>query len=519
MRVVHYQQRILKHWWFLALCVALAGLGAVINLVAVPTTYATRARLVLDLPATTLVASQQYILTATNLTTSSELLAEVAAKLPGVTQAMLAKEVSADPVSGTDMFEVVVLDTNPSRGALIANTVAAQLIIDGHDNVTRMNVAAQEMMQNNVDSAQHDLNSAKATLQSLRDNSASQQQILAASTTVDELQMRYINAVQGMIDLQVRQAIYLYGLRIVAPATASAATAQPPRTLVIGLALSLGLLAGIIGLLVSDLFNEQFRLIKDPTEVVPWEVLGRVKAQAAASGQAAAMPMDRDGFASALMSLRFLDLASPARRIAVMSVGRADATNEVAAGIALAGATSGQRTLLIDAAFPGGVQAQRFGVNQQPGLTEALLDARDHGDAATPGQYMQSPVTVAVPDLRLLTTGAAPALAPSVAGAPALREQVYGLAQRSGANLVIVDLSTPGRLKEMAQLAAGADAVVVVVDLSVARRADIARAEHALTTARAPVVGCIVAQPELGAAPAHPQGADQPRKVARAVAQ
>jgi len=517
MRVVHYQQRVLKHWWFLALCVALAGLGAVVNLVVVPTTYAARTRLLLDLPATSLVASQQYILTQINAATSTVVLENAAAKLPGVTLATLRKEVSADAISGTDMFEIVVLDTNQSRGALIANTVALELILDSHDSVTRMNVAAQAMMQTNIDNAQHDLNAAKATLQSLRDNNATPQQILAASATVDELDTRYINTVQGMVDLQLNQALYLYALRIVTPATASQAAAQPPRTLVIGLALSLGLLAGIIGLLLSDIFNEQFRLIKDPTDVVPWEVLGRVKAQSATSGLAAAMPVDREGFASTLMSLRFLDLASSARRIGVVSVGRPDATSEVAAGLALAGATSGQRTLLMDAAFPGGSQAQRFGVSPQPGLTEALLDAREHGDAAAPGQYMQSPVTVAVSDLRLLTTGAAPAVAPSVAGAPALREQVYSLAQRSGANLVIVDLSTPGRLTEMAQLAAGADAVVVVVDLSVARRADVTRAANALIAAQAPVVGCIVAQPTPVAAPVHAQSPDHSRKLARSV--
>lgn len=519
MRLVHYQQRVLKHWWFIALCVALAGLGAVINLVVVPTTYAARTRLVLDLPATSLVASQQFILTQTNYATSTELLAEVAQKVPGVTEAMLVKEVSADPVSGTDMFEVAVLDTNPARGALIANTLAEQMIIDARENETRMNIAALEMMQTNVDNAQHDLNVAKANLQSLRDNNATPQQLFTASALVDEAQTRYLNTVQGLVDLQINQAVYLYGLRIVQFATASAAAAQPPRTLVIGLALSLGVLAGIIGLLVSDLFNEQFRLISDPTEVVPWEALGRVKTQGAASGQSVAMPMDREGFESVFMSLRFLDLAAPVRRIAVVSVGRPDATSEVAAGLALAGASSGQRTLLVDAAFPGGSQAQRFGANPRPGLTEALLDARQQGDAATPGQYLQSPTTVAAPDLRLLTTGAAPAVAPSVAGAPALREQVYALAQRSGADLIILDLSMPGRVKGMAQLAAGADAVVVVVDLSVARRADVARAAQALTDAQAPVVGCVIAQSAPGAAPTHIQSPDQQRnKIARTVA-
>ncbi|HEX8729966.1 MAG TPA: hypothetical protein VF739_15150, partial [Ktedonobacterales bacterium] len=473
-------------------------------------------RLVLDLPSTSLVAAQQYILTEINDTTSSAILIKTAATLPGVNEAILAKEVSAEAVSGTDMFEIVVTDTNPARGAQIANAVAQQLVLDGYNNIARMNAAAQAMMQINVDNALHDLNDAKANLQSLQDVGASPQQLLTASATLDELQTRYLNTVQGMVELQLRQALSLYGLRIITVATPDAATPQPARTLVIGLALALGLFAGVVGLLANDIFSERYRVIKDPADGIPWETLGRVWVRGAGA-QAPALPEDREGFEATLQSLRFLDLAMATRHVAIIGVGRRDGASEVVAGLALASASAGQRTLLIDAAFPEGSQAQRFGVSQQPGLTEALLDAHAQG-AAQPAKYLQNATSVTLPDLRLLTTGAAPVVSARVAGAPALREQVYALAQNLGAQLTLVDVTSPGRVRQMAQLAAGADAVVVVVDLRTARRADVMRTEQALTDAGAKVVGCVVAVARAATASAAPAGAGPQRGVARAVA-
>lgn len=516
MRVASLQRRALKHWWFVALCIVLASLSAGVNLIVLPTTYAARVRLELDLPSTSLVASQQYILTQINNATSSMILTKTAAALPGISEAILAKEVSADAISGTNMFEIVVLDTNPARGARIANTVAQQLVLDGYDSTARMNVAAQTMMQTNLDNAQHDLNVAKANLQSLRDVGATPQQLQAAAATVDEFQSRYLNTVQGMVDLQIRQSESLYSLRIVTVASADTAMPQPPRTLVIGLALLIGLLVGIAGLVASELFASYFRPISDPADAIPWESLGSVRVSGV--GGSATLPADREGFEATLQSVNFLDLAMSARHIAVIGIGRDDGASEVAAGLALASASTRQRTLLIDAAFPRGSQAQRFGVNSQPGLAEALLDARAHGDAAQSANFLQSATSVSLPDLRLLTTGAAPAVSGRVAGASALREQIYGLAQRLGANLTLVDVTAPGRVRQMAQLAAGADAVVVVVDLRTARRADVARMEQALTDAQANVIGSIVARTAGDAAPASNPGAASPRAVSRAVA-
>lgn len=496
MRVASLQRRVRKHWWFLALCIILAGLSAAVNLFVLPTTYAARTRLLLDLPSTSLVAAQQYVLTEINAATSSAILAQAAQAAPGVSQRTLAKEVSANAVSGTDMFEIVVLDTNPTRGAQIANAVAQALIADGQNSIMRMNAAAQAQMQTQVDSAQQALGAARANLQSLRASGASAQQVQAAAATVDDLQARYLDTVSGLVDLQVQQAVNLYGLRVVSAASADTVTPEPSRKLVIGLALLIGLLVGVVGLVASELFTEYFLPIKDLKDAVPWEALGSVR-PTGDGGKSVALPDDLEGFEEVSRSLRFLDLALSAHHVAIIGLGRQDGASEIAAGLALASASAGQRTLLVDAAFPHGSQAQRFGVNSQPGLTEALLDAQSQGEAtgaAQPANYLQSSMTARLPDLRLLTTGAAPAVAGRVAGAPALRGQIYGLAQRLGASLTLVDVTAPGRVRQMAKLAAGADAVVVAVDLRTARRADVIRMQQALSDAGANVVGCVVAR-------------------------
>jgi Mrp family chromosome partitioning ATPase len=497
----------------------LAAVGAVINLIIVPPTYAVRARLEVDFSSTSVQSSlviANYVGTQINYIQTKPFLQGVAASIPGVTVATLAKEISADPITGSQFFEIVVNDTNPNRGALIANTVASKLVVDARNAMAQLNLVAQQTVLIDVDNAQADLNSAIQDARDLRVSGvATQQQLVSADAIVREMETRFLNISQGLVSLQVTQASNLYLIRIVDLASPTAVTKNPPRTLVIGLALSLGILAGLVGLLASDIFVEYFRPITDLADVVSWELLGRVRVRGAMA-KPPLVPDDREGFGATLNSLRFLDLAAPTRRIAIVGIGRGNAASEVAAGLALAGASAGQRTLLIDAAFPQGSQAQRFGVNAQPGLTEALLDMRDHA-AATPGNYLQSATTVTLPDLRLLTTGRAPAVASRVAGSPALRDQIFALAQRLGASLVIVDASAPGHRREMARLASGADAVVVVADLRTARQADVIAAAQMLEAAQANVAGYVVASAEPNTSTTELTGVNSRRSAMRAL--
>lgn len=510
MTAAYFQQRVLKHWWFIVLCVALAMLGAVAEVVLVAPTYVARARLAVSQTSIVITAEESAHVNSTPF------LAKVAASLPGVSVATLKTEVTSTPVPGTVYFDVFVSDHSPSRAALIANTIAQALVVDARDSQEQPNLVARQMMESAVSDAQTSLNDAITHFNQLEaSGAASPHELMIAKATMNEMETRYLDTTQAMVNLQLKQAIQYYLLTIEQPATVEAETVKPSHTLVISLALGIGVLAGILGLLLSDLFVDYVRPLTNLANDVPWEALGRVKAR---PGGVVAIPDDREGFQGALNSLRFVDLAEPARRIAVVGLGRTDAASEVAAGLALAAAASELRTLLIDAAFPQGTQAQRFGANAQPGLTEALLEARERGDAAAPGQYLQSPNTVAMRDLRLLTTGNAPAISAKVAGASALTTQVYALAQRIGAQITIIDLAAPGRLREMAHLASGADAVVVVVDLRTARRADVTRANNALTAAQANVVGYVVAESADSSAPIRARDARAQGKVVKAVA-
>lgn len=515
MNAASLRRRVLKYWWFLALCTVLAIFGAVADILVLPPTYVATTRLTLTLPSTVIVATQ-FVATETSLVSTPAFLSEVAKNLPGISEATLAKEVSASGVSGTQLFDVTVTDKNAARAVLIANTVAEQLVLDVRDTQAQQNLQGHQQMQSAVEQAQAALNASIENVRQLEaSGTATPQELAVAKATQDELQLRFINAVQGLVNLDITEAATLYLLRIVRPATTAAVKVKPSRSLVVGLAPVLGLLAGIVGLMASELFVEYLRPLTAAPNEVPWEALGRVKAHPTST---IAIPDDREGFQGIVNALRFLDLAAPARHIAVMGLGRVDAASEVAAGIALATAAAGQRTLLIDAAFPQGSQAQRFGSNAQPGLTEALLEAHERGNEAAPGQYLQSPRTITMPDLRLLTTGNAPTISANVAGAPALGAQVFGLAQRLGAQVSVVDLSAPGRVKEMAQLAAGADAVVVVIDVRAARYIDVTRAADALTAAQTHVVGYVVVESGATSNATSANDASRVGKIARTVA-
>ncbi|HEY4388388.1 MAG TPA: polysaccharide biosynthesis tyrosine autokinase, partial [Ktedonobacteraceae bacterium] len=74
------------------------------------------------------LASQNLAETEANLVTTGPVLTPVIANYPGLSEKDLASEVTATVTSGTQLLNINVMDTSPSRAASLANDIAASLI-------------------------------------------------------------------------------------------------------------------------------------------------------------------------------------------------------------------------------------------------------------------------------------------------------------------------------------------------------------------------------------------------------
>ncbi|HYA99788.1 MAG TPA: Wzz/FepE/Etk N-terminal domain-containing protein, partial [Ktedonobacteraceae bacterium] len=131
----HFVRILLKRWGLVVICCLLVGLGAFIGSKFMKPLYQSTAVMEVVIrsggdPLTNdnILASQQLAQAEADLVTTDSVLGEVASRNPGLSVDDLAAEVTATPIASTQIFEIHVLDPDPVRAAILANSLATVLI-------------------------------------------------------------------------------------------------------------------------------------------------------------------------------------------------------------------------------------------------------------------------------------------------------------------------------------------------------------------------------------------------------
>lgn len=173
-----------------------------------------------------------------------------------------------------------------------------------------------------------------------------------------------------------------------------------------------GVIAGVLGLLLgvgaAFLMNSLDRRLRTSHDIqshldiplvghVRKEMMGKTTQEL--DEDAVTSVADLEAFQILRANLGFLDVDSPQRTVAVTSALPQEGKSTVAASLALAGAASGKRTLLIECDLRRPVLARRLGLQVAPGIVDYLVGA------AEPGEILQ---TVPVHPLMGSSNGDAP---------------------------------------------------------------------------------------------------------------
>src|SRR6266849_402562 len=135
MTLEQYWTILVKQWRLIIICFLAVGAGAAIASRLMTPLYQSTALVQGVVKSgssisdyTSLLASDQLVQTEAILATSDQVLREVASHYPGLTVEQLSKEVTSTPKLNTQLFEVDVLDSNPTRAAALANDIAKTLV-------------------------------------------------------------------------------------------------------------------------------------------------------------------------------------------------------------------------------------------------------------------------------------------------------------------------------------------------------------------------------------------------------
>ncbi len=176
-------------------------------------------------------------------------------------------------------------------------------------------------------------------------------------------------------------------------------------------------------------------------------------------------------------NLSFYSLDDPLRTLVVTSPAPDEGKSAVAANLAVTLAQAGNRTVLVDCDLRKPVVHELFGVSNQRGFTEMVLDEK-----SDPPLQMTS-----VENLWVLTSGVKPPNPADLLGSRHVDRIIERL--KAVADIILFDAPPVIAVTDAVVLGAKVDGVLLVVQAGKTRREHAERAKHILEQARVRIVG------------------------------
>jgi capsular exopolysaccharide synthesis family protein len=491
---------LIRRWRIIVACTLCAGLGAFLGTLLMTPVY--QSTVTLEVQASlsnsdtvaALIAAR-YTSTEAQVATTNPVLAAVAARYPGLSVAQLRREVSTTPAG--ELLQISVLDASPTRAAALANDLAGALITQLGQSLQQQHNDAQQPILGRIASYQATINSLTTRLARLPQTPENASQIATLKAQLADAEDRYTQWQQALSRLVNAQALASVSLQVVDPAQPSARPVRPIFVVNVAGGLFFGMLLGIFLIVLPVQIDQRVRSAASVTAVLNYPVLAEVGAtpapRRAQGGTPRADPeMSLDPYHTLATALRFLSLERPLRSLTITAAGAADDAKAIAADLALALAANGTKTLLVDADLRRPSQAQRFGVANAAGLSDAVL-AFNQPDATADTLYpfVHRLVNVGPPALMVMPAGTPPPNPSDVLKSRAMGRLVKAIFT-VGAEVVIFDVPPAAVSFDARILAANADGVLIVVDRSRARRGQLLRTKARLAAAGAKVLGCVI---------------------------
>jgi tyrosine-protein kinase len=447
-----------KRWWLVLLCCLTAGAGAYIGSRHMTPLYQSAALIQIAVRSsnnqgdyyTSLLASEQLVQTEATLATSDPVLREVASHYPGLTAEQLSGEVTAAPKLNTQLFEIDVQNSSPTRAATLANDVA----------VTLIKQQAQAFRQNALQSDVYLLivQPAQPGLSPVRPN-------------------KLLNTGEGLL------VGFLLGMLFAVFLELLDTRVRTPEVLT--------------------------ELLGWPVVATIWRARSHEEVFNPKGNNA-----NLEAYRILRTNIGFSTIDKPVHTLMVTSVTTREGKSAVAANLAIFMAKAGKNTLLIDANLRRPVLSDLFGIpGGRMGLSSAILafsmpaaaNASANDKFRTPTISVppssMPPATqrsldpfihaVNIPNLWVMPSGPLPPNPSELLDSKAMQHLLKALSS-CGAEVVIFDTSPLLGLSDASILASKVDGTLVVVDITRARKESLKQGKAPLVQAGTCVLGCVV---------------------------
>lgn len=514
-----------KQWKVILTCFLLVGLGTFVISKLMTPLYQSVALVEVTLHSsgsqvdyTGLLASDQLVSTEAQLATSDPVLRAVASHYAGMSEAELAKMVTATSQLNTQLFNITVLDASPQRAAALANDIAATLIKQQYEAAQQTNGPAQQQIQQNIQSTQKQVTNINGKIADLQAKGGSQSQISDLQGQLSQLQ-QYLSQLQSALaQLQLSEAQNNNFLQVVQSAQPALAPVRPNVLLYTLGGFAAGAFLGILLALLLDQLDTRIRSAEALKELLGWTVMGTIWQKRTVGDSEFVVPQGHDANVEAYRILRtnigFASVDKPLHTLLVTSASLGDGKSTIAANLAIFMAKAGKSTLLVDADLRRPTQHRKFNLApEKMGLSNAIMNSNLSGLAnpspSLNGQFMHPSGTslppiaynssalaafihpTSIPNLHLMPSGPLPPNPSELLDSKAM-QRFMAMIANCGADVVIFDTPPVYGLSDTNILASKVDGVLLVVDVRRATRGMLLQLKTLFGQAGANVIGCVM---------------------------
>lgn len=492
-----------KWWWLIALATAVGLIGSTLVEARTPRSYRSSTTLMvgqflqIENPQQgDFTLSQQLAQSYATMVRRRTILDATSDALQlGIPGAALDRMINVGTIPQSQFIQIEVLDTDPRRATLIANELAAQLIVQSptpqqreqeqHRQFVARQLASLQVQLEDADRQRSALNQRLAGETSARGVQDIQGQLVATDQKIASWQANYASLAGS---LQGGRVNYL---SVVEPATDAAPVRSPipllPLNVLIATVASFALSVGAA--LWLEYLDNTIRSDEEANSVLGLPVLGtvsrfgRIKAPA---DQLALLRQPESSVSEAYRILRanlqFCDVSTPMTRLMVTSAVPGEGKTTTACNLAVALAQAGKRVILCDTELRRPSVARVFGASSEIGLTSLLLNREMSVERA----LIDGPVA----GLRILPSGPLPPNPGELLGSEAMAERVEQL--ESLADLIVFDSPAVLGVADPTILATLANGILLVVAAGKTKRELVSRAKARLEQVGSPIFGVVL---------------------------
>lgn len=491
---------LLWHWaWLIVLGTIVAGGTAyIVNKNTTPV-YRSSSRLLIDeAPGSAagneysqILLEQRLALTYVEILKTEPVIQETIDRLNlPFSSGQLSAKVSVSAPQDTQIIIISVEDTEPERAALIANTLGQVFTDQNSDRESLRYADPIANWQDRVDETADEIQSLETQINELgaAETSEARASLSRLQTQLNGAQIRYTEAFNNLNELQVEQAKESSNVLQIEPAKANFTPVRPRTFTNTLLAAIVGGMAAIGVVFLVEYLDDS---ITTPEQIIEDTALSTLGTIAIIKGDTPSSRIVAHNTPRAPVSeayrvlrtnLSYSAVDGGLRSLLISSASAGEGKSTTAANLGIVMAQTGKRVMLVDADLRRPVQHKIFGVQNNQGLTTAILDKQ------TPLDFHVQKTQI--PNLNLLPSGPIPPNPAELLNSQRMAELLETLKETS--DLIIFDSPPILTVADATILAPQVTGALLVVEIGRTKRNFLIQAVERLHNSNATVFGTVL---------------------------